>query len=414
MNNFLPAYAVLQTIALQAIGHPLTALVLSGLAIYTAAIFFRFFVTSQGNTLQNKSRFQTLDAFRGLLALGVMISHIPITWSYLTRGTWVFLTDSNFYAVLGDVCVTFFFMATGFLFWGKLLHSRGKLDFRVFILGRIFRIYPLYLSVLAVVIMLGFGLQGWQHKESITATLRQCLRWCTFVSPDINQYVDTGIFIARVEWSLRYEWLFYAALPISAFIFRSTKHHLIGLIAGVVILGGISFLDPLHRIAPKHCASFFGGIIAAYFISSSSPYILKIQAFMRQTVIGGATWILLFILLFFVSNIHSLGAFCLMTFIFCGIVAGNTLAHSLTFAPILWLGEISYSVYLVHGLVLWFFCQYIFHALSPTNLDPVIFLLCSAATSIGAVCVASATYLFIERKGMTIGKLTIERLSRKS
>ncbi|TAE29486.1 MAG: acyltransferase [Candidatus Kapaibacterium sp.] len=398
---------ILRGYALTLLGHPLFALLLVGIAVAASAAIVRF-VAPVRNTLERKeiSRFQALDALRGLLALGVMASHVPITWSYITRGKWFFLNDSNVYALLGEVCVALFFMTTGFLFWQKLLKSSGRLDIPVFLIGRIFRIYPLYLAVLVLVLFLSFALQDWQHRETIAETLRECVRWCTFYASDLNRLPNTSILIARVEWSLRYEWFFYGMLPVAAVVFSATKRHYYGLLAGIFLMGCLAVFDPAHRFVPRQCAAFLGGITAAYLSLGTNSFFVQARTWLQHWVSSIFALGALLGVLCFASSAYSLVSLCLLSVVFAAVASGNRLFGLLKPASILWLGEISYGIYLLHGIVLWFGCQVLVRFCSdfPEQPNPIVFCLCACGVSVGAVCVASFAHIFIEQPGIEAGK----------
>jgi peptidoglycan/LPS O-acetylase OafA/YrhL len=90
---------------------------------------------------------RALDGFRGLAVLLVMWSHFIAVSPALDHGTVVGrLLKSGYYGV------DMFFVLSGFLITGILLDAKGgKGYFKVFIMRRVLRIFPLYYAVLAVV-----------------------------------------------------------------------------------------------------------------------------------------------------------------------------------------------------------------------------------------------------------------------
>ena len=94
----------------------------------------------------------TLDGLRGWLAVAVFVHHTVITWFFLQGRGWA-LPPSRFYGQLGQVGVALFFMVTAFLFWGKVIDRRGALDWRGFLVGRLWRLYPAYLVVFAAILL---------------------------------------------------------------------------------------------------------------------------------------------------------------------------------------------------------------------------------------------------------------------
>ena len=99
-------------------------------------------------------RTETLDGLRGFLALSVFVHHFVITHRYLQSGIWDY-PPSAFYTLLGQVGFGGFFMITGFLFWGKLLDARGRPDWWTLYLGRVFRIGPMYVVVVVLMLFVG-------------------------------------------------------------------------------------------------------------------------------------------------------------------------------------------------------------------------------------------------------------------
>jgi hypothetical protein len=60
-----------------------------------------------------------------------------------------------------------------------------------FAVSRLFRLYPLYLPLMALVFVTVFHLQNWELKDSGTQFIGQILSWLTFDRPDVNQYHQT-------------------------------------------------------------------------------------------------------------------------------------------------------------------------------------------------------------------------------
>jgi peptidoglycan/LPS O-acetylase OafA/YrhL len=116
--------------------------------------------------------FSSVDGLRGYLAFGVFIHHVAITWVYLHTGE-INVPPSNFYTQIGLASVALFFMITGFLFWGRLLKHGRHHDWLAFAVSRVFRLYPLYLPLLALVIFSVLYIQDWELKDSPGEVVRQ-------------------------------------------------------------------------------------------------------------------------------------------------------------------------------------------------------------------------------------------------
>jgi hypothetical protein len=94
-----------------------------------------------------------IDGIRGYLAFGVYVHHCLLTWIFLREGHLI-LPPYNFEFQLGATSVALFFMITAFLFWGRV-QAKSGLDVKSFFISRIFRIYPLYLFALCLILRWG-------------------------------------------------------------------------------------------------------------------------------------------------------------------------------------------------------------------------------------------------------------------
>ncbi|MHC6225547.1 acyltransferase family protein [Pseudomonas sp. X10] len=93
-----------------------------------------------------EKRFHSLDSFRGLFAVSVVLYHLRISDSFTE---WAFFRHA-------EVFVAFFFVLSGFV----LTHAYGnnvQLNFRRFFIARTFRLLPLHLFMLVVFILLECG-----------------------------------------------------------------------------------------------------------------------------------------------------------------------------------------------------------------------------------------------------------------
>jgi peptidoglycan/LPS O-acetylase OafA/YrhL len=122
---------------------------------------FRFVDTAPGTG----TRYSAIDGLRGFLALGVFVFHLIVTHRYIETGIWE-APSSRFYALLGPVGVSVFFMITGFLFWGQMLRAKGRPAWRKLYIGRLFRIGPMYVFVVLVMLYVVFARTGFRLLEA--------------------------------------------------------------------------------------------------------------------------------------------------------------------------------------------------------------------------------------------------------
>jgi len=379
--------------------NPLFALGAYALAIVTAAVLVRV-VPAIGRHLQHsgESRFSSIDGLRGYLAFGVFIHHSLITWIFLQTGV-VDFPPSNFYSQLGQGSVALFFMITGFLFWGRLLQQGRAFDWQAFAVSRIFRLYPLYLPLMLVVFITVFYLQGWQLLDSTPEFIGQVLRWLSFDRPDINQYPQSGMLISNVTWTLAYEVFFYLSLPLLGlvFIYRGSWVQVVLCLIGVYTLYQVIGWE--HSLKKHFIAAFLGGVAAAYWVRRPN-----LVAWGKTPLAGIIALLALLIVFTLFRRSFSLFPLLLLTLFFVVVASGHQLFGALKPRCIRWLGEISYSTYLLHGLLIWAMVHRVPPMIGVDANQPLPFLLLLAASSSLLIVISSLSFLLIEKPGMNAGK----------
>ncbi|SMQ27269.1 Peptidoglycan/LPS O-acetylase OafA/YrhL, contains acyltransferase and SGNH-hydrolase domains [Pseudomonas helmanticensis] len=379
--------------------NPLIALAAYALAIVSAALLLRV-VPKIARHLQHsgESRYASIDGLRGYLAFGVFVHHAVITWIFLRTGEFGF-PPSNFYSMIGQGSVALFFMITGFLFWNRLLTQGRQHDWLAFGISRVFRLYPLYLPLMLIVFVTVFHLQNWELKEPGSALFKQILAWLTFDRPDINQYPQTGMLISNVTWTLAYEVFFYLALPLAGmvFIYRGNWIHVVLCLIGIYALYQVVGWE--HSLKKHFIASFLGGIAAAYWIRRPA-----LVAWSRTPLAGIIALLALVIAFTAFNRAFKTGPLFLLSLFFVIVASGNSLFGALKPRSIRWLGEISYSTYLLHGFVLWLMVQRLPLLLNLDAREANVYLPLIAICTCLLILISSLSFLYIELPGMAAGK----------
>ncbi|MGC3975273.1 MAG: acyltransferase [Nitrospira sp.] len=339
------------------------------------------------------SRYPSLDGLRGYLALAVFVSHSSVWYFYLRSGTWD-VPPSNVYTQLGQGSVTLFFMITGFLFWSKLLDGRQQpIDWSRLYLSRALRLGPLYLVAVACVLLVSFGRAGFQLREAPAVVAEQTAQWLLFTIPgisSINGFTET-VPLAGAVWSLPYEWLFYAWLPLAAFCLRTSPpvHWVIGSLAAVVVL---VIVMPQVRFPMLY--AFAGGIAAAGLVR-----IAAIQMMLARGVWGAVAILCLATTFMVYPTAYTVPAVLLLAGGFLIIACGNSLYGILEWPASIVLGEMAYSLYLLHSVVL-FVTYRLLLAESAATLSPVehwAMVLCQVPA---LILLCFATFRLVEKPGM--------------
>ena len=172
------------------------------------------------------SRLAWLDVLRGFAALCVVFDHfgyfIP---SRLNSPVYQWFNP-------GDYGVFVFFLISGYIVPASL-ERKGSV--RTFWVGRLFRLYPLYLLAVAIAVALYFahvgGLRG-EGTDPETSILSQML---------MMSNVLAGKNVPNVVWSLSYEMIFYLLLTalFMARVHRRSSRYALAFAAAAVALGGL-------------------------------------------------------------------------------------------------------------------------------------------------------------------------------
>lgn len=381
---------------------PLFALAGLLIAFATAALLQRRF-----GVPHSPGRFASIDGLRGYLAFGVFLHHASIWYFYQHSGQWK-LPPSQLYVHLGHSSVAVFFMITGFLFFSKLIEARQRpLDWLKLFVSRLLRLVPLYLAVMALLFTVVAVLSGGELHEPARTVTKQALRWLGFTmygNPPINQVEATKIVVAGVTWSLPYEWFFYGLLPLLALT--------IGVRARwpYLLLGLVSLLALLDWHAlPIHLWAFAGGIAATWAVRSPA-----LCGFARSHVAS------LLILTAYAAAVSlfplatNYGVLVLLGIAFVLIACGNTLFGLLLHPASRLLGEMAYSLYLLHGLLLFGLFHFVLGADQPgAALGAGVHWAWALALAPCLVLVSHASFRFIEAPAMRATPVLTAALRRR-
>lgn len=310
-----------------------------------ALVCARFFV--RDTAASDTHEFAALDGLRGLLALTVFIHH-SVYWFYHSRGQGWHGGDSVLYENFGQTSICLFFMVSGFLFGHKLLEARQKpLDWLRLYCSRLLRLGPLYFTVLLFILALITVKSGFTMHQDWHEFWTSLRHWLLFTIPshaDINGFPNTHLLTAGVVWTLPYEWYFYLCLPAVSLLLgsRSQTNPLPWLLISAACVLTFSYWG----LDSTLLWGFVGGFVAA----------LAIRHTELRRLLRGMNWVVLACLIIgytcFTTNEYYT-RLLILTVAFTSIAAGTNLFGVLTSRSCRALSNISYGIYLLHGLVLY-------------------------------------------------------------
>lgn len=333
---------------------------------------------------------RAMEGMRGFAVVLVFLVHyVMAVQPYLQPGTPTAATAASLRA-MGNCGVDLFFVLSGYLIYGSLI-SRAQ-PFGRFFQRRLQRIYPAFLAVFALYLVLSYAIPS---QNKIPLELGSGLLYVA-----ANLLLLPGLFpiapIISVAWSLSYEMFFYLVIPIAiaALSLRrwpsARRAWLFALLSAALVIVCALFGGPVRLIM------FLAGMLVFELVDRGLVRGSPSSALAAALLVGG--------LLFKITpGIDQIAKFSVLFFVFgalcwsCFARPRSWLSRAFTFTPLRWLGNMSYSYYLLHGLAV----NASFMALGrvlPAGAGGVgTFLLLLPPVFAAGVVVSAALFLLVER-----------------
>ena len=396
-----------------------------------------------------RGRLEFLDALRGIAAMSVAVQHgAELIWpSYLRWSLEVFRP--------GEFGVFLFFLCSGFIIPASLERHD---DLRRFWVSRVFRLYPLYWAVIGAILLLHLAWNRYPVPDPLGAG-------GLLVNLTMVQYFTRTPLVIGASWTLAYEMCFYlgCSMLFLAGVHRRSSRIALGMVG--VTLAGATLL-PLLAVGghvPTTRAIAVAGLLGAAAVAGLAWY-SRDRGWPTRIALAGlcvvtfplvidrpdAFWfaMLLFATMFtgtvlyrwHSDRVPGWGAFAIvalavvagvvgsyvnvpdtfdpelanahhtwrpeaLTYVaalvaFCGALALRTRAFP---RPLIFLGTISYSVYLVHAVVI--------HVVP--RLDNAVLTIVMWIALV--IAVSSLTYVLVEKPAQELGhRLARSIASRRS
>jgi peptidoglycan/LPS O-acetylase OafA/YrhL len=317
-----------------------------------------------------------LDGLRGLLAASVVVHHCLFFRVAAITGTADPMLP-RFYAQMGVAPVTLFFFITGYLFWQKL--RRRNFDTGKFIARRLARLGPAYWAVCVLFFLLVASASAYQMRVPASSLASQIAGWLIFFAAghDLNAITGSRYWLGQV-WTLRMEWCFYLSLPLLGWFARAFWRFF--LLFAVAICAA----TVLPTLASGGVASQIAAFLAGYAKMFSSAFVFGIAAatspveriekrFLTGVPASVLVCVLLAAVLFLAPARYGWLESSLLFLPFLCASRENTWFKLLTSPALQLLGRISYSIYLLHSLVVFLGIRALMSLCDLGRLAPAIF-----------------------------------------
>ncbi|MCZ4306981.1 acyltransferase [Zoogloeaceae bacterium G21618-S1] len=304
----------------------------------------RKFELSRGGGASNV---RPMEGLRGFAVFLVFLVHFVTLIKPWISGSPDFLVFATALHTIGNTGVDLFFVLSGYLIYGSLISRRQQ--FLRFMSRRVVRIYPAFVAVFTAYVFLSFLFPA---ENKIPATATEGLFYLIQ-----NFLLLPGLFpiepMITVAWSLSYEMFYYLLIPLVITLFR---------LRGRTAIWRTTFFLSVASATAIYCAINGGHVRLIMFISGivlyeamNSPRIPSPHSFFGLSALCVG-------LLCTLLPMEGSGAFafkvCILFvsfFVLCLVCFRDSsawLPRVFSWTPLRWLGNMSYSYYLLHGLAL--------------------------------------------------------------
>ena len=197
-------------------------------------------------------------------------------------------------------------------------------------------------------------------------------------------------------WTLNWEWRFYALLPLAALFWSGTRFLIMFVLAGIIIAA------LPHQ---QFLFNFLAGMMTAVILARFGPI-----SFAKRSFVGLASLAPIALTLFVWPQSYGLAQTLSLLPLFFLIASGETLFGLLTNKAARVLGAMSYSIYLVHLIVLYVAFHASSVALDLASLPLPLFWVWIAATGAILIGLCSITYRFVELPWIAVGHKVATRM----
>lgn len=344
-----------------------------------------------------RKRIEELDGPRAIAVLLVVTVH---------------MRDKVWTRLNGGLGVVIFFVLSGYLITMLALReeeARGRLDFSAFYIRRTFRIFPLYYFVLATyaALILGFKVSSDKAAEFVRS-----LPYYLLYLQEIPYFRSSSPFPFYQSWTLGIEEKFYLLWPMIGFgvlsFAKGLRRNITVAIIAVLVFGPALFTT-VRWYHPENYAYILMGALLAVILEDRAGF-----AFVQRLGgVGLAVALPVLIALQFstlqmTQQPYARTAFALVFMVLLGMlmVTEGKIQRFLSRPVLIFLGGLSYGIYLVHIL-----CLNLAEKLFPPGRGlavPAYMLTCLIS-----IAIAYFLHRAVEKPMISIGKILSLRLQRK-
>lgn len=331
-----------------------------------------------------------MEGIRGFAVFLVFLVHFTtLVYPWLAHGTLTYTISESVRSV-GNIGVDLFFVLSGFLIYGMIM--RKETPFLIYLQRRLQRIYPTFIVVFVIYLLLSFA---FPHQSKIPGDM-----WSGFIYIVENFLLLPGLFniepIITVAWSLSYEFLYYLIMPMVVFFLRLKEWKPLYRVVLFVMLTVVMFWFFSQYGGPLRLTIFIAGILLFEAMQRKNKLklppvglvalMLAIFSVVGLKALGLVGWwnTVLIYILFFIFCFECFSSSGLTRWLFSGTY-------------LRWLGNMSYSYYLIHGLSLKFIFLVVAFIYPPAGSDVVVFWVMLPIAFLWTLIPSTVLFLMVEK-----------------
>ena len=272
-----------------------------------------------------KQRYSELDAIRGIAVLMVALFHYSVRYGQI----YGYSVEPEFSFNLGEYGVQLFFIISGFVIYLTLDKTAHAVDF---VVARFSRLYPAYwfAVIITFAVVYSFHLSGREVDiQSALLNLTMIQKWLRVGNVD------------GVYWTLAVELSFYVVMY---FLFITKQIKRIDFISAVWL-----FIIIISRfLEENHIIQIHWAIKLLLLLDYGNLFIAGIMFY--KIMHKGSFFNYMMLLISLVSEYYLYGKLVLLIaiYLFLFFLFAKGYLKILSFKPLIYLGTISYSLYLIH------------------------------------------------------------------
>lgn len=290
----------------------------------------------------------SMEGLRGFAVFLVFLVHYATLVAPWVAGNAVTEQALDAVHAIGNAGVDLFFVLSGYLIYGSLIDAPTR--FARYFRRRVRRIYPAFLVVLTIYVGLSYAMPAQSRIPDGAPAAAVYLLQNLLLLPGLLPIEP----VIAVAWSLSYEMFYYLALPLAIWLLQLRARSPLWRVTFFGALAALAFAGFVAAGAgPIRLVMFIAGILVHEAMRRPGRFAPTPRVAFAALVCGllalavpapGASAYAVKIGLLFAA----FSILCLA----CFQRPDSTVARFFSWTPMRWLGNMSYSYYLLHGLAL--------------------------------------------------------------